>query len=70
MAADAELWMQVCDTALLVVREDWSDVRAVNDTVDLIWQSSGDFAGFVLNAFRGKTVRNQYGYGEYAGHER
>lgn len=70
VAADAELWMQVCDTALLVVREDWSDVRAVNDTVDLIWQSSGDFAGFVLNAFRGKTVRNQYGYGEYAGHER
>ncbi len=51
VSREAEVWMQMADTGLLVVRQDWSDVRAVNDAVDLIWQNSGDFAGFALNAF-------------------
>lgn len=68
VAADAEVWMQAADTVLLVVRQDWSDVRAVNDTVDLVWQSCGDFAGFVLNAFREEWERDSssYGYRQYA----
>ncbi len=67
VATDAEVWMQLADTVLLVVRQDWSDVRIINDTVDLIWQSSGDFAGFVLNAFHEEHSRScqKYGYGEY-----
>lgn len=51
-AADAELVMRHADTTVLVVRQDVSDVRVINDTVDLIWKSSGDFSGFVLNSFR------------------
>lgn len=51
-AADAEVLMRHADTTVLVVRQDVSDVRVINDTVDLIWKSSGDFAGFVLNSFR------------------
>lgn len=68
VAADAEVWMQAADTVLLVVRQDWSDVRAINDTVDLVWQSCGDFAGFVLNAFREEWERDSssYGYRQYA----
>lgn len=51
VSADAETWMGVVDSALLVVREDWSDVRVINDTVDVIVQSGADFAGFILNGF-------------------
>lgn len=65
-AADAELWMHHADTAALVVRQDTADVRVINDTVDLIWKSTGDFAGFILNAFRKEALRNSRGeyYGE------
>ena len=43
----------------------------INDTVDAVWQSGKDFAGFVLNAFhrdwlRGMDERRyRYGYGGY-----
>ena len=63
VAADAELWMQVCDTGVLVVRQDWSDVRAINDTADLIWQTCGDFSGFILNAFHDEWFSGQSAYG-------
>ena len=51
-AADAEIWMHHADTAVLVVRQDISDVRVINDTIDMIWKSAGDFSGFILNAFQ------------------
>ena len=63
-AADAESWMHQVDTAVLVVREDCSDVRVINDTVDLIWKSTGDFSGFVLNAFQ-NNVRPSGRSGRY-----
>lgn len=65
--ADAELWMRHADSGLLVVRQDMSDIRVVNDTVDLIWKSAGDFSGFVLNGFQSETLhhnRSSY-YGNY-----
>ncbi|MGI6012030.1 MAG: polysaccharide biosynthesis tyrosine autokinase [Ruminococcus sp.] len=51
LASDTELLMKMTDTVLMVVRQDWTDIRAVNDTVDNIRQSGADFSGFVLNAF-------------------
>lgn len=51
VSADAEVWMEAADTIILVVREDWTDIRSINDTVDLIRQTGTDFAGFILNAF-------------------
>lgn len=62
VAADAEIWMHRADTAALVVRQDRADARVINDTVDLIWKSTGDFSGFVLNAFR-KEKNGAPGYG-------
>ena len=56
-AADAEIWMHQADTVALVVRQDFSDIRVINDTVDLIWKSVGDFAGTILNAFRRERPR-------------
>ena len=67
VSTDAEIWMEAADTVLLVVRQDWSDVRVINDVVDVVWQSGRDFAGFVLNAFHEEWLKGQgeYGYGEY-----
>lgn len=72
VSTDAEVWMGAVDSALLVVREDWTDVRVINDTVDVIWQSGKDFAGFVLNAFHREWFQTMhspgydtYGYGSY-----
>ncbi|MCR5294078.1 MAG: AAA family ATPase [Lachnospiraceae bacterium] len=70
VSADAEMWMGLADTAVLVVRQDWADVRVINDAVDMIWQNTGDFGGFVLNAFEpewGDSSGSQsYGYERYA----
>lgn len=64
VSSDAEIWMQIAECIVFVVREDWADVRAINDAVDMIWQSGCDFVGFVLNAFHQEwfSGRNQYGY--------
>lgn len=71
VSTDAEVWMKAAENVLLVVREDWSDVRVINDTVDRIWQSGCDFAGFVLNAFHQEWFSGEqsYGYG-YSGYRK
>ena len=70
VSADAEIWMDAADAVVLVVREDWADIRVINETVDVIWQSGKEFLGFILNAFHGKRFRELsgygYGYGGYA----
>lgn len=70
VSADAEVWMTAVDTVLLVVREDWADVRSINDAVDLVRQTGTDFAGFILNAFHREwsypLKEQRYGeYGDY-----
>lgn len=36
VSVDAEVWMEVVDSTILLVRQDWTDIRIINDTVDLI----------------------------------
>lgn len=72
VSADAEVWVNAADTAVLVVREDWTDIRAINDAVDMVRQNGTDFAGFILNAFHREWTRtlkeSRYGdYGSYSG---
>ena len=69
LTTDAELWMQAADTTVMVVRQDWADVRVVNDTVDMVWKSCGDFAGFVLNQFNDATVLTSNSGYAYQGSE-
>ena len=65
-SSDAESLMDIADSTILVVRQDWADIRIINDTVDLIWQSNSDFLGFVLNSFDEKSSHHDaYGYGHY-----
>lgn len=73
VSSDAEIWMNVVDSVLLVVREDRADVRMINDAVDAVWQSGKDFAGFILNAFHKEWFQgiseggySSYRYGNYA----
>ena len=68
VSADAEVWMRLVDSVVLVVREDAADIRAINDTVDMIDKGTGDFSGFVLNNFydKGQSVtRSGYYYNAY-----
>ena len=66
VSVDAEVWMEVVDSTILLVRQDCTDIRMVNDTVDLIWQSGCDFTGFALNMFIDDEIRhNDYGYSYY-----
>lgn len=68
LSSDAQLLLRQADLAVLVVREDWTDIRAVNDAADVLRQSGVDFGGFVLNAFhRGFSSQRQGGYGRYYG---
>lgn len=66
LASDTELLMKLADTAVLIVRQDWTDIRAVNDAVDNIGQSGTDFSGFVLNVFQRESLfRNGQEYRYY-----
>lgn len=66
MASDAEVLMKNADTAVIVVRQDWADIRAVNDAADVVRKSGTDFAGFILNAFHRETLLpKSHEYGKY-----
>lgn len=67
VSADAEVWMGVADTVLLVVREDWADIRSVNDAVDLVKQTETNLTGFALNAFHRDWINpvGEHRYGTY-----
>lgn len=65
LTSDTEFLLKWADGAILVVRQDWADVRAVNEAADAVRQSGVDFIGFVLNAFRGSRSAFHHGYGYY-----
>ena len=68
LASDAELMLKQVDLAVLVVRQDRANIRAINDAADVIRKSGVDFGGFVLNAFhRELSLQPQRGYGRYYG---
>lgn len=68
LSSDALILTRLADAVLLVARQDWSDIRALNDAADDLRQTDTDFMGFVLNAFRdgrqsgGKQEYSYYGY--------
>lgn len=67
LSSDAELMMTLADTVILVVRQDWTDIRAINDAADAIRASGTEFGGFILNAFQKEPfVQEVRGYGRYS----
>ena len=69
VSSDAELMLKMADNAVLIARQDWTDIRAVNDASDTIRQAGVDFTGFLLNAFLKEhpwtslREHSYYGYG-------
>lgn len=67
LSSDAELLMTLADTVILVVRQDWTDIRAINDAADTIRASGTEFGGFILNAFQKEPfAQENRGYGRYS----
>lgn len=66
MVADAEILAEQCDISVLVVRQDCSDIRDINDAIDVLRSCQARLAGCVLNrviTFPG--ISHSGGYGGY-----
>lgn len=65
VAADTERISSFVDSALLVVRQDWSYTKNINRFIDLLENTEVDFMGYVLNDFKNQNPvgRKQYDYG-------
>lgn len=72
LSSDALILTRLADAVLLVVRQDWTDIRGLNDAADDLRQSTADFMGFVLNGFRDKGFSGgrEYSYYGYGGRRR
>ena len=49
VSSDAELICALADASMLVVRQDWVDIRDINDGMDVLKQGKGEFIGYMLN---------------------
>ena len=65
VAADTELILSHVDAALLVVRQDWTEITEINRFIDVISKSNAEFLGYVLNDFENQNfvAKKQYNYG-------
>ena len=52
VASDTEALAHLADNSLLVVRQDRTTARDINDCMDLLSQATAEFSGYVLNDFR------------------
>lgn len=64
LTSTAEGLLDKCDSVVLVVRQDYTDIRMINDAVDQIKKTNAHYAGYVLNAFKtGRTMeKRHHGY--------
>lgn len=60
VATDAEALTRVAEEAMLVVRQDWSIIRDINDCIDIMRSGNAHFIGYVLNNMQETPmIRNQ-----------
>ena len=59
---DAEVFSELADASVIVVRQDSTPACDVNDAVDILKDSKSKFLGVVLNDMRG-DLADGYGYG-------
>lgn len=71
VAADAELLCSHVDAGILVVRQDWEDVKEINHYMKVLQKTDISFLGYVLNDFENTTLfgskQYNYGYGKKYG---
>lgn len=56
VATDAEALTRVAEETMLVVRQDWSIIRDINDCIDIMRSGSAHFIGYVLNNLQDSTL--------------
>ena len=56
MATDAKALTQVSEEVMLVVRQDWSIIRDINDCIDFMRSGNAHFIGYVLNNMQDKKL--------------
>ena len=66
---DVEAIINHSDSSLMVVREDWSEIGAINDLCDVLKQNDQDFIGFILNAFH-RSIFSNDSYSHYGDYQR
>lgn len=69
---DAECVAEIADSSVLVVRQDRTPVKVINDMIDILNASHAKLLGCVLNNFRTADIddhfsygHEKYGYGKY-----
>lgn len=72
VSPDAECIAEFADAAVLVVRQDRTPVKVINDMIDILNASHAKLLGCVLNNFRSADIddkfyygQGKYGYGKY-----
>lgn len=72
ISPDAECIAEFADAAVIVVRQDLTPVKIINDMVDVLNASNAELLGCVLNNYRSVDIndyfsygQNKYGYGKY-----
>lgn len=69
VSADAEILADICDASVLVVRQNYTDVRDINDAADTLNSANGEFFGCVFNNVyeSAGVLRGHYGSRGYYG---
>ncbi len=66
MVADTQEWMEIVDTAVLVVRQNSSSVRDINDAISVLNRDGIKLLGCIFNNVEGKDNKFKTGnYGRY-----
>lgn len=64
VSPDAECIAEVVDASVLVVRQDKTPVRVINDMIDVLNASHAELLGCVLNNFRSADLNDNFSYGQ------
>lgn len=67
VATDAESLTRLSEEVLLVVRQDWSITRDINDCIDSLQKGEAHFLGYVLNNMQSRRNRSIVSWRNHAG---
>ena len=68
--SDAELWARISDVSILVVKQNFAEIKYINDTIDILNDYGDGLLGCIFNDVfsTGEVLSSGYGYGNYGGY--
>lgn len=68
--SDAELWAKISDVSILIVKQNYAEVKYINDTIDILNDYGDGLLGCIFNDVfsTGEVLSSGYGYGNYGGY--